>query len=115
MNTEEKRAIRERSEKATPGPWKHNGGNLGWAPFWYTTSDDGVHATQDDAEFVTHARTDIPALLADNDRLHVLAQRLAEAANKVLNPGDTAGVCCGCPMPELREAIADYEMERLPV
>lgn len=55
--------IGERMQKASPGPWKHIDGNLGWVPFGYTISDDGVHASIEDAEFVTHAREDVLRLM----------------------------------------------------
>ena len=73
-------AIEARAEAATPGPWMEprNGLGLGWTIFpknskgWsIATCDSGT-----DADFIAHARTDIPNLLAALDEL--------EAENKEL-------------------------------
>jgi hypothetical protein len=88
-------AIRRREQAATPGPW--TAGNLnedaeGQRPLWGVTNDAfrnppadddapwiavevhvGDHA---DAEFIAHARRDIPALLAEVDRLRAEWYRL---------------------------------------
>jgi hypothetical protein len=72
-------AIRAREAAATPGPWLAHDGNLDYdpRPFWVisqeTEQEDSVAEVhvgfREDAEFIAHARTDIPALLADRDRL----------------------------------------------
>src|SRR5678816_4014350 len=77
MTTEDSASSQEqiaaRVEKATPGPWKvFEDEDLG--PFYVWTSDEEVyiancftHDEQEqakaDAEFIAHARTDIPYLL----------------------------------------------------
>lgn len=77
-------AIRQRLNAATPGPWHgehelYEGrelpcmeiGNYGWvcagerAPAYDVDSEQGMA----DAEFIAHARQDIPDLLAEIDRL----------------------------------------------
>lgn len=75
MNTDE---MRSRTEAATPGPWYVNDDNEGmppeYSPFWVISGDspetfDGewymeLHCGHlADAEFIAHAREDIPALL----------------------------------------------------
>lgn len=77
--------IRKRAEAATPGPWEPRD------PDWWQLEDpdyadktDGIQAAgrsimgtcdgcpagkYDDAVFIAHARTDIPALLAEVERL----------------------------------------------
>jgi hypothetical protein len=57
-------AIRRRADAATDGPW--TGANYRMALAGLATST-GNHAA--DAEFIAHARTDVPALLAEVERL----------------------------------------------
>lgn len=80
-------AIRQRTEAACPGPWQKYNGNEGteYAPLW-AVANDAYHnppANEDepwiavdvhtgieaDAEFIAHARQDIPALIAEVERL----------------------------------------------
>jgi hypothetical protein len=63
--------IKARCDKATPGPWYEEG--------WALPTEDGdfVELTNDspaDASFISHARTDIPALLAEVERLNIILQ-----------------------------------------
>ena len=53
-------AIKALAEKATPGPWYADG----WA-VWDDESNDWMelHDTDADAQFISHSREDIPALL----------------------------------------------------
>ena len=97
LTSEELKEIRERAEKATPGPWR-------WA-------DDKLHAPQEvlmeallcnwedayvdvgkaDAAFIATARSDIPALL---DTVEDLRELLQWAKNTILVyvPGTTPPV-----------------------
>src|SRR5690625_2575930 len=94
MKPEELEAIRKRAEVATTAPWKVESGEFSgdnWL-ITYTGADvDGVEYfvttdsvrgsemdgdTASDAQFIAHARTDIPKLLAEIDRL---SNRLGEA------------------------------------
>lgn len=99
MTPAELNAIRERADKATAGPWawaqtadKGYGASVGAGVFadfdqecreplsgdlsehdgFYVDqhiADLGHQAAQHDAAFIAHARTDVPALLAEVDRL----------------------------------------------
>lgn len=87
MTNEELDAIRERASRASTGPWTIEAGEYTGANWliasmggsidglFYTVTTDNVHASElkgdarTDAEFVAHARTDIPALLAEVERL----------------------------------------------
>lgn len=82
-------AIKARSEAASPGPWKHCGcgkcGQVQWdsaqnismAPVATTSIDwseggydNWLHeAQQANATFIAHAREDVPALVAEVERL----------------------------------------------
>ena len=53
-------AIRERCEKATPGEWREH---------------YDYFMREADAEFCAHARTDLPACLAEIERLRGLVER----------------------------------------
>jgi hypothetical protein len=68
-------AIRARVDAATPGPWRTLGTGVAGGDHWYVCDDgqslasiasnDGENEDQrePDAEFIAHAREDIPALL----------------------------------------------------
>lgn len=65
-------AIRARAEAATSGPWKHNGVNGVHTLIGACVATTQIHEDQrrwEDAAFIAHARTDIPALLAEVARL----------------------------------------------
>lgn len=96
-------ALRARCEAASPGPWTPydaNEGN-GWPPrpFWAVQNeasrlglgeDDGcvdirVHTgDQYDADFIAHARTDLPALLDALDAAEARVRQLEAAARWAL-------------------------------
>ncbi|UWG96800.1 hypothetical protein LPY66_18265 [Dehalobacter sp. DCM] len=79
MNKEELDAIRDRCEKATPGPWKWiiNGNTVQSHAITTDTGECGIQEKicasispkTRNAEFIAHARTDIPLLLAGIDKL----------------------------------------------
>ncbi len=72
-------AIRARADAATPGPWDCERPNQAYRIYELSSqSPQGLNETlaeisgfnaSADAEFITHARTDIPALLAEVDQL----------------------------------------------
>lgn len=78
MNDDERAAIKKRAEAATPGPWEvepDDGGHdmHGFAtrttirtPEWARYGFDEA-----DAEFIAHARTDVPALVAEVESLRM--------------------------------------------
>jgi hypothetical protein len=79
MTGEELAAIRERAESATQGPWEQPAYPVGDMVYRLTDrSPDGLIAKCErptDADFIAHARTDIPALLAELDRLRLVMAR----------------------------------------
>ncbi|WNF07426.1 ead/Ea22-like family protein [Brevibacillus borstelensis] len=96
ITPQELAAIRERAEKATPGPWKLINYDNGFAVYasevemisdWYY--ENGF--TEENAEFIANARTDIPRLLDEIERLQerwVYAIENAEHMADVLVPQD---------------------------
>lgn len=111
-------AIRARADAASPGPWHADHdefgctvmGDFGWeAP---GTFEYGVDSEQGkaDAEFVAHARTDVPDLLAEVETWRGIADSLAERLR--LHAGDATLYCTvgdGCPVCADRAALAAYE------
>ncbi|MCR8981473.1 ead/Ea22-like family protein [Brevibacillus laterosporus] len=80
MTREEIEAIRERAEKATEGPWRAVPTKMDCFDIYdvYDKLDRSLIHREEDAEFIAHAREDIPKLLAENERLHTKWQRLRE-------------------------------------
>lgn len=147
MTQTELAAIRERAEKATAGPWtlvgpqpeRFAGTNLGgieapggWICSYGITQDvDGWGCPPDDADaaFICAARTDVPALLAEIDRLRAVAvagtvadwrrydevrtRLLAEFANEPNPNGVLAGIAAlkGCEAAEAQEEVEKLRAE----
>jgi len=85
MTADKIQAAQERCARATPGPWQYDGGNA-WlvgrdARGFVVTREDGLPHVRDelDAEFCAHARTDLPAALADLVAARVECARLHAA------------------------------------
>ncbi len=83
LTNEEIEAIRKRAEKATKGPWiieeSRYGGyyNAGNPKYDYSA----CISPENDIEFIAHARTDIPQLLAEIERLNALIGGIKEAVD----------------------------------
>lgn len=105
----DRQAIRERAKAATKGPWEQHpvsqrivlrpGSAIeGRSPF-----EIGELERIADAEFIAHARTDIPALLAELERAEQVLRGLQRLAFEAFDtPSDH---------PEIR-AAADYFLGR---
>lgn len=83
MDDETLRQIEERAAAATPGPWAHGaaeGGSWACAGDEAIVTLDGREHGQDvaDAEFIAHARQDVPALLTEVRRLRAEVADLRE-------------------------------------
>lgn len=61
--TERLKGIRERAEAATAGPWELIGGGEYVTGVSILVAPDDGGVTGNDAEFIAHARTDLPRLL----------------------------------------------------
>ena len=96
--------IEQRANAATEGPWEYDGGGEitqhfslpePWAmvvstdvacmAYCYGGSAAGVERDED-AEFIAHARDDVPALLAEVRRLRAMEQRVREYARHLARP-----------------------------
>jgi hypothetical protein len=81
MTNEELKAIRERAEAATPGPWIAEGetvyssGVLIAGTYPAMICDD---CDITEAEFIAHAREDVPKLLAEIERLRSALEEISE-------------------------------------
>ena len=132
--------IRERVEKATPGPWnwEHRGvwtehpdglfgpildqpgpkdaakGTLGYVGDSYPR---GINCPSENMEFIAHAREDVPFLL---DRIAVLERECAEYALAAAFYGEHHRECsvqpmqpktCTCGFTKVLERIAKYDAD----
>ena len=121
MTDAELQAIRERAEKATPGPWRHcyrrsyDGGGIyagvpnhpcetvndrfddcdcSTLPVVLAVESEYLVGPDADGEFLAHARSDIPALLSEVYRLRA---ELVKYGNDILDsPGNRMGERCIC-------------------
>ncbi|WNI15542.1 hypothetical protein [Actinacidiphila sp. ITFR-21] len=91
--------IAARVAAASAGPWMADGAEIYRAPWGYVVIDlwvgemlriDDQGGSNADAEFVAHARTDVPVLLAEVERLTRLVAAMHRAAR-----GDDAPVLLG--------------------
>ncbi len=77
MTNEELAAIGHRVAAAAPGPWSTNSSEMYRGRCYVEGLDDDAGALLDaDAQFIAHARSDVPALLAEIDRLRGEVARL---------------------------------------
>ena len=80
LSDEDIRAIRLRCDQATPGPWTsfvEGREQMSGSDFIRTSGEDIylTGATAADQDFIAHARQDIPALIAEIERLKKLLSR----------------------------------------
>lgn len=111
MTPEELAAIRQRADAATSGPiCVRQRGTLhdydidapaGSTPFQGYTR--GMFWRREDAEFYAHARADVPALLAEIERLHAVERKSLEQSEYIQKHGLT----------EWEMSLKDAEIERL--
>ena len=79
MNESQLREIEQRAAKATEGPWKVEASTEG---DWVLDSRDdviaGTFVQEGDAEFIAHAREDVPALIAALKRAYKALEAVEE-------------------------------------
>lgn len=116
LTAQDLRSIRERADRATPGPWcvagsprdfviaKHGGSErcsdnpVVWA------DDDCLSGSTVDAEFIAHARADVPRLADEVDRLRQVVRRVLVWQ---LGQSFAEGVEKECPDRALAKEIVD--------
>lgn len=97
MTPERLKEITERTERASEGPWKVSlDGEYGEVKQserpWHniaiaaTVYPEGMWGlTKEDAEFIAAARSDVPDLVAEVERLRLIEQRAMFEANRVMS------------------------------
>lgn len=102
LTNDQLEAIRKRAEAATEGPWETALLEDGWH-----VMHDGMIVAEmyrkeaEDAEFIAHARTDIPKLLAE-------IERLRKFEKKVTSPLDVEGVAEDGTVVKLKNVVFDF-------
>lgn len=93
--------IKQRTEDATDGPWRFTPEVLGIKSTTVMAGEEQVgyfsvgQAQPHDAEFIAHARQDLPALVAEVERLQGVVERVRELHRAVdIEPSET--VCHEC-------------------
>ncbi len=84
MTDAELQAIKARCDAATPGPWEE----VVESGFWWITGPEAdtnyvvstMNTDKEDVEFITHAREDVPVLVADVEELRQLLAAYREQA-----------------------------------
>jgi len=91
MNQEQLNAIKERVAKATPGPWVIEESRFG--SFNGASVDENYDLPAclmkaNDADFITNARGDVPALIAEVQRLREALEFYANNSNYLIEWSD---------------------------
>ncbi|QIC06154.1 hypothetical protein GOP56_11370 [Brevibacillus sp. 7WMA2] len=100
MTREEIGAIRKRAEDATVGSWRFCGDKFGdlivYSPEIRGFRNNGgeiavlMYGSDEDAEFIAHAREDIPKLLAEIERLRCETGEINYETTKLITPTVTS-------------------------
>jgi len=78
MNQKQLNAIKERVTKATPGPWEYDEEDRGIWNKGALNYLGTVTLSHIDAEFITHARDDVPALVEEVERLREVVKEFID-------------------------------------
>lgn len=98
MNQEQLNAIKERVAKATPGPWESEETVEGHIDIFNPNEDYAVCQTGNetydclndgDTEFIKHAITDVPALVAEVERLRQALEKVMEVEAPIMEGWET--------------------------
>jgi hypothetical protein len=116
VSSRDLRSMKERAEKATPGPWCVAGSPRDFVIARHGESercsdnpvlwaeDDCLSGGRADAEFIAHARADVPRLVNEVDRLREILRR---ALLWQLGPSFASQIASACPDRELAEEVAE--------
>ena len=86
MNEQRLQEIKKRADRATTGPWF-----CSWSTFeeFAKVNIEGFCITDElndfDAEFIAHARQDVPALIAEVERLRSVIWRISDRYDISIN------------------------------
>nr|WP_155269795.1 hypothetical protein [Lysinibacillus sphaericus] len=100
MKQEQLIAIKERVAKATQGPWKvvyDTDDREHVVDIWFDGEDNGhaeIHDNSfgnapDNAKFISHSREDVPALVAEVERLHKALEEIMEVEEPIMEGWET--------------------------
>lgn len=85
MTPDELDAIEAREKAATPRPWRADGTySCVWGPDGAAVADH-LRSYAGDGPFIAAARSDVPALVADNRRLEAEVRRLRDALRSLMD------------------------------
>lgn len=107
MNAEQLNAIKERAAKATPGPWKYSEQYGYLAPIIPHQSVAVICneiSRNDDAEFLASCREDVPALVAEVERLQISDASKEASSIRYYNDYQTEKMKCSATLHELIRA-----------
>lgn len=101
INAEQLNTIKERAAKATPGPWRSAG--------LYGVRTQNAEAFSiplrpEDATFIAHAREDVPALVAEVERLQISDASKEASSIRYYNDYQTEKMKCSATLYELIRA-----------
>lgn len=96
--------IKARERAATPGPWECETHHTRWGDVHEVLVNKCNPSTVSDCYFIAHARTDIPALVAEVERLNVIAEQRYQLYDGALNTIATLEKALGLAC----ERIAEY-------
>jgi hypothetical protein len=105
-STPDLNAIKARVVAATPGPWEVEEFNdrmagttsyyLAWIERWRGHFNNvSLGEDKATAEFIAHARDDIPALIAEIERLNAAAEDARKHLREAFRWTDSGGECAG--------------------
>lgn len=117
MSPERLAEIKDRADQATSAPWKREGlyvitetGEQIADCEWLASSDEEWAQFEKDADFIAAARQDVPALLAEIERLKALWAAVAEDSRQHAEEARGRrqhGERLAAENQQLREALAD--------
>ena len=84
MNQEQLNAIKERVAKATQGPWEYDEEDRGIWNKGALNYLGTVKLPNKDANFIAHSREDVPALIAEVERLHKALEKVMEVEAPIM-------------------------------
>ena len=107
-------AIEARAEAATPGPWINNRNGVVIVESHPLAPTVSENSSWDDADLIAHARTDVPALVAELRAAREVVEAAVDLAERDGHKDDLCDDCglgghtSPCPWQRLDAALAAY-------